>query len=394
VGSSSEVNSPVSLVATEKIQKKLEEFDETRGEPDVGATVDKPHDIPRDFATGSSGVFKSIHQLCVIITEAAEENNHVDKEEVDMQVNKQRSNGKKEKEKVHVSTREWRMIMSAINLGTDVPADSRREVLMGYQYALHQRKKKLREEKDIFMRSQDNNNTSSGGYWDEYSDASESSIERRRDPKHSRRTTAWTREESHTKSESAHPSDEEEDFVQETPEAALVAAQAYLLTTQPKPGDSREDMHQSAIRSLGLVEDRLRKHLPEEKVAYHKEKRKEGLKRQPSQNETSESSGDEKRQTWREDARNIIAHARVNKALHAWKEENYEDDENEMGALCFTRRVRRTRVPKSTKQLRLGHTPQLNWRLPIIAMEAPQSLERSPQLNWRSPRNPLSRLGF
>jgi hypothetical protein len=33
VGSSSEVNSPVSLAATENTQKKLEEFDETRGEP-------------------------------------------------------------------------------------------------------------------------------------------------------------------------------------------------------------------------------------------------------------------------------------------------------------------------------------------------------------------------
>jgi hypothetical protein len=61
---------------------------------------------------------------------------------------------------------------------------------MRYQYALHQRRKKSREEKDMFMRSQDNNSASSGGYWDEYSDASESSIERRRDPKHSRRTTA------------------------------------------------------------------------------------------------------------------------------------------------------------------------------------------------------------
>jgi hypothetical protein len=150
----------------------------------------------------------------------------------------------------------------------------------------------LREEKDMFMRSQDNNSASSEGYWDEYSDASESSIERRRDPKHNRRTTSQTREKSHTKSESAHPSDEEEDFVQETPEAALVAAQAYLLATQPKPGDPREHMHQAAIQSLGL-EDRLRKHLPEKKATHHKEKQKEGLRRQPSQNETSELSGDE-----------------------------------------------------------------------------------------------------
>jgi hypothetical protein len=118
---------------------------------------------------------------------------------------------------------------------------------MGYQYTLHLRRKKLREERDMFMRSRDNNSISSGGYWDEYSDASESSIERHRDPKHSRRTTTRTREESHTGSISAHPSDEEEDFVQERPEAALVAAQAYLLTTQPKPGDPREHMHQAAI---------------------------------------------------------------------------------------------------------------------------------------------------
>jgi hypothetical protein len=39
----------------------------------------------------------------------------------------------------------------------------------------------------------------------------------------------------------------------------------------------------------------------------------------------------------------------VNKARYAWKEENYKDDEKEMGALCFTRRVRRTRVPKGFK---------------------------------------------
>jgi hypothetical protein len=62
VGSSSEVNSSVSLTATENMQKKLEEFDGTWGEPDVEATVDKSHDSPRDLSTGSSGVSRSIHQ--------------------------------------------------------------------------------------------------------------------------------------------------------------------------------------------------------------------------------------------------------------------------------------------------------------------------------------------
>jgi hypothetical protein len=108
-------------------------------------------------------------------------------------------------------------------------------------------------------------------------------------------------------------------------------------------------MHQAAIRSLGLVEDKLRKHPPEEEATYHKEKRRENFKRHPLQSQTSESSGNEKSKAWREDARNIVAQARVNNARYAWREENYEDDEKEMGVLCFTRRVRRTRVPKGFK---------------------------------------------
>jgi hypothetical protein len=139
--------------------------------------------------------------------------------------------------------------MSAINHGTEVPTDSRREVLMGYQYALHQHKKKLREERDMFMRSRSGDNTSSGEYWDEYSDASKSSMERHRDPKHNRRTTTQIREESYAIS--AQQLEEEEDFVQETPEEALVAAQAYLLTIQPEPGDPREHMHQAQYEISG-----------------------------------------------------------------------------------------------------------------------------------------------
>jgi hypothetical protein len=287
VGSSSKANSPVSLAAIENLQEKLEEFDETQREPDMEVTMDKSHDSSRDFASRSSGVSRSIHQLCVIIMEAAEENDHADNEEVDMQVDKLRSNGKKEKEKVHITAGEWRMIMSAINHGTDVPANSRREVLMGYQYALHQRRKKLREERDMFMRNPDYNSTSSGGYWDEYSDSLESSMKRHRDPKHSRRITARTIEESYAKSQSTNPPEEEEEFVQETPEAALVAAQAYLLTTQPKPRDPREHMHQATIRSLELVEDKLRGNLPEKKATCRRKRRKEEVERKSSWNETS-----------------------------------------------------------------------------------------------------------
>jgi hypothetical protein len=175
----------------------LEEFDETRGKLDKKEAATKTHDNSRNFAIESSGVPRSVHQLCVIITEAAEEGNHEGSKEVDLQVEKSRSSSKKEKEKIHVSAGEWRIIMSAVNHGTEVLADSRRELLMGYQYALHQRKKKLREARDMFMRSRGDDSMSSGEYWDKYSDTSESSMERHRDPKHNRRTTTHIREESY-----------------------------------------------------------------------------------------------------------------------------------------------------------------------------------------------------
>jgi hypothetical protein len=152
------------------------------------------HNSTRDFAAESSGVSNRVHQLCVIITKAEEESNHEGSARVDKQIDKIREHNKKEKEKIHVSAGEWKIIMSAVTHGTEVPEGSRREVLMGYQYALHQHKKKLREERDMFARSQDNSSTSREEYWDD-SDDSEYSRGRRRDPKHNRRTTTQGREE-------------------------------------------------------------------------------------------------------------------------------------------------------------------------------------------------------
>jgi hypothetical protein len=45
------------------------------------------------------------------------------------------------------------MIKSAINHDTELPEGSRREVLIGYQYALYQHRKKLREERDIAFKT-------------------------------------------------------------------------------------------------------------------------------------------------------------------------------------------------------------------------------------------------
>jgi hypothetical protein len=126
VGSSSEVNSPVSFVTAENTRGKIKELDKTMENPDIGETVDQSYISQKDLVTRSGGVSRNIHQLCVIITEAAEENDHTDNTVIDTQVNKSRSNSKKQKEKIHVSTGEWRIIMSTINHGMEVPTNSRK----------------------------------------------------------------------------------------------------------------------------------------------------------------------------------------------------------------------------------------------------------------------------
>jgi hypothetical protein len=108
-------------------------------------------------------------------------------------------------------------------------------------------------------------------------------------------------------------------------------------------------MHQAAIRSLGLVEEKLKGNFSEKKSTHRSRRKKEEVKHKSSWNETSESSEDEKSQKMKEDAKNTIAQARVNNSRYAWREENYEDDEKEMGALCFTRRFHKTWVPKGFK---------------------------------------------
>jgi hypothetical protein len=50
---------------------------------------------------------------------------------------------------------------------------------------------------------------------------------------------------------------EQGNIMPKTPEAALVAAQAYLYTTQPTPRDLREHMHWAALQGLRLVGRKL-----------------------------------------------------------------------------------------------------------------------------------------
>jgi hypothetical protein len=106
VGSSSEVNSPVSFAIAEDTGGKIEAFNETTEKLDIEQTVGQSYPSQKDFITQTSGISGNTQQLCFIITKVAEENDHADNIAIDAQVDKSRSNSEKEKEKIHVSTRD------------------------------------------------------------------------------------------------------------------------------------------------------------------------------------------------------------------------------------------------------------------------------------------------
>jgi hypothetical protein len=114
-------------------------------------------------------------------------------------------------------------------------------------------------------------------------------------------------------------------------------------------------MHQAAIKSLGLVGDELRQKSLGREPTHHGHTGKISRKSQSPWTQRSNSPGRENHEARREDARNIITEARVNKSHYAWDEGNCENKEKEMGALCLTRRVCRTGVPKG---LKLPHDQQ------------------------------------
>jgi hypothetical protein len=113
VGSSSEVNSPVSLQMPEIMKDKIEELEEIMGNIDLGEARDHSDfsqifskDTTADSTTRNGGVSSNVHQVCIIIAEATKDNDVVDNIVVNTQGTNPRSNSRKEKEKIYVSVGE------------------------------------------------------------------------------------------------------------------------------------------------------------------------------------------------------------------------------------------------------------------------------------------------
>jgi hypothetical protein len=135
----------------ENIKSTVGELDEIMENLDLGESSgysDKCFDknfnnIPTmDFTTQSGGVSDNnedtwrptgmhtsrIYQVCVIISEAAEDDDGGNNPVINPQNINQENNHMKQREKVYVSAREWRMMKSAVNHGTTILVESRREV--------------------------------------------------------------------------------------------------------------------------------------------------------------------------------------------------------------------------------------------------------------------------
>jgi hypothetical protein len=149
------------------------------------------------------------------------------------------------REKIRLSVNEWRIIKTAMEHGTPIPTNASKNMLLGYHYALRQQLKQLAKERIEIQKRRDSAIAASDAYRKARSDTSYTNSKRHR--RHGSRfeNLAYLERQSLSKNlgSSFLTIDEQGNIIPKTPEAALVAAQAYLHTTRPNPGDPREHMH-------------------------------------------------------------------------------------------------------------------------------------------------------
>jgi hypothetical protein len=160
--------------------------------------------------------------------------------------------------KVRLSEDEWRTINRAVEHGTPIPTNSSQNMLLGYHYALRQQAKQLAKEMIEIQKRKDSAIVASDAARRARSDASYTN---RRHHRHGSRYENLEYSERQSISKNLDSSflsvDKQGNIIPKTPEAALVAAQAYLHTTRPNPGDPREHMHRAALNGLKMVGNKL-----------------------------------------------------------------------------------------------------------------------------------------
>jgi hypothetical protein len=282
--SSSEVNSPVSL---EEIQiagsdEIAEKFNDKVQIEDLRFYSDNISDESADtwktglelsedgnliFSSLNSNISKQCQVLAIVgeNSEEFDENNNpvINPANIDRGANHLEEGQKAEslaaRSKFILSVDEWKIIKEAVEHGTPIPPDSSKNMLLGYHYALRQQAKQLAKEKIEIQRRKNSAIAASKAACKARSDTSYSNA--RKNHRHGSRYDNLEYSDRQSISKNLDSSflsvDERGNILPKTPEAALVAAQAYLLTTRPSPGDPREHMHKAALNGLNMVGHRL-----------------------------------------------------------------------------------------------------------------------------------------
>jgi hypothetical protein len=136
--------------------------------------------------------------------------------------------------KVRLTTDEWKTIKAAVDNGAAIPIDASKELLLGYHYALHQKSKQMEKERSEIRRRRESVSATSKAIHEARSNASHTNIGRHN--MHCSRVDNIEHSDRRNLSRNHDSSfllvDERGNIMLKTPEAALVAAQAYLCTTQ------------------------------------------------------------------------------------------------------------------------------------------------------------------
>jgi hypothetical protein len=377
VGSSSEVNSPVSFATMKEIEEKIKELDKTMDNLDLGDqsedfmicyddTSDKSmdtwktglelHEDNQTTLSSCSSKFDNQYQVLTIVGDNSEEFDDNDNPVLNPANIYRGANHLAEGDtadslanrvKVCLSAEEWNTIKAAIEHDTAIPTDASQNLLLGYHCALRKQSKQLEKERSEIWRRRDSAIEASAALHAERSNASYTNS--RRHHRHGSRVENLEHSNRRNISRNLDSSflsvDEQCNIIPKTPEAALVIAQTYLYTTQPSPGDPREHMHRATLQGLRMVGNKLT--AKDEETYCNKGIHKPRSPRR--HNSPRHRSSSRRSRSVSPKYHKIPRHGGTRRSRTPTRAYDYKYDKKEMGASCFTRRVRITPVRKGFK---------------------------------------------
>ncbi|KAK1611608.1 hypothetical protein QYE76_035281 [Lolium multiflorum] len=250
--------------------------------------------------------------------------------------------GPEPRDRVQLSQAAWDRAARAMNGTEPMATTATPEELQAYQYRLARAARELEKQTAELNRRKE---------------AASASSRRRADLSRQSRTTGDSHREARNRARSRlqHiPEAEREHLVQnldmsfmsidtrgniipKTPEAGYMATHAFILASKPPPGDPRETLYNMAVAGVGAMGTAFVSTPPE------------GAARQNSPRPAAATAAAPEGPSG---ARDTAAQARVDRARQSRRDHRQSPeltDEDMCGLPCFTRRVRKTRVPSGFK---------------------------------------------